>query len=213
MTARPTRRGPRRQTRWPRSRRRCAHPCAPGETLLLTGSSGAGKSTLLGLLAGLATPTEGVVVLCGRPILSLQEPDLRRWLTLLPQRSALVAGTVRENLRLAAPDLTDAAALDALEAVALADTPRARAGLETVLGEGGRGLSGAEARRLACARALVRRPDVLMLDEPTEGLDDSTAAALLSGVRNALPDAAIVIASHRAGDAAHADMQLALANT
>lgn len=52
-----------------------------------------------------------------------------------------------------------------------------------------------------------------MLDEPTEGLDDSTAAALLSGVRNALPDAAIVIASHRAGDAAHADMQLALANT
>ena len=119
MTARPTRRGPRRQTRWPRSRRRCAHPCAPGETLLLTGSSGAGKSTLLGLLAGLATPTEGVVVLWGRPILSLQEPDLRMRLTLLPQRSALMAGTVRENLRLAAPDLTDAAAWDALEAVAL----------------------------------------------------------------------------------------------
>jgi ATP-binding cassette subfamily C protein CydC len=143
----------------------------------------------------------------------MPEPDLRARLTLLPQRSALVAGTVRENLRLAAPDLSDAAAWDALDAIALAATLRARDGLETILGEGGRGLSGGEARRLACARAILRRPDVLLLDEPTEGLDDPTAAALLSGIRKALPDAAIVIASHRAGDAAHADLHIARPDT
>jgi ATP-binding cassette subfamily C protein CydC len=183
-----------------------------GETLLLTGASGAGKSTLLGLLAGLMTPTEGMVTLAGHPVLSMAEPALRGRLTLLPQRSALIAGTVRDNLRLAAPDLTDADAWAALGAAALADTLRTRAGLDTVLGEGGRGLSGGEARRLTCARAILRRPEVLLLDEPTEGLDDSTAAALLQGVRAALPDAAIVIASHRAGDAAHADRRFVLSN-
>ncbi len=185
---------------------------AAGETLLLTGPSGAGKSTLLGLLAGMAAPTEGTVALARQPIDTMPEAVLRARLTLLPQRSALLAGTVRDNLRIAAPDLPDADAWAALDAVALADTLRARDGLDTVLGEGGRGLSGGEARRLACARALLRRPDVLLLDEPTEGLDDATAAALLAGVRRALPQAAVVIASHRAGDAAHADRHLVLQN-
>lgn len=173
---------------------------APGETVAVAGPSGTGKSTLLFVLAGMIAPEAGRVTVAGTALEALPEADLRARLTLLPQRTALVAGTVMENLALARDGLSEVEVWAALEAVALADTIRDKGGLQARLGEGGAGLSGGEARRLALARTLLRRPAILLLDEPTEGLDPVTAHEVLTGLRAALPEAAILTASHRAAE-------------
>lgn len=179
-----------------------------GETVGLSAPSGAGKSTLLLLLAGLLVPEAGAVCLRGRPVRDWPEPARFREIGLLRQRAALLRGTVAEGLRLAAPEAGEAEMRAALEAVALWGVLAPRGGLALVLGDRGAGLSGGEARRLALARAILRRPAVLLLDEPTEGLDPPTAAAVLAGIRAFLPRAAILIVSHRAEDLAGADRRL-----
>jgi ATP-binding cassette subfamily C protein CydC len=169
----------------------------PGETVALTGASGSGKSTLLLAVAALHPVEEGYIALGGLPVADWDESALREKVALLPQRSALMAGSVREALYLAAPNCDDAALWDALEAVELSTLLNARDGLDTMIGAKGDGLSGGEARRLTLARVLLRRPGLLLLDEPTEGLDATTAKAVLDGTRKFLPDAAILIAAHR----------------
>jgi len=182
----------------------------PRETVAITGASGAGKSTLLLAISGLHPLYSGVVKLGGVAISSLDEAALRREVVLLPQRSALMAGSVAESLRLAAPDADDATLWAVLEAVQFTQTLKTREGLETVMGPRGDGLSGGEARRLTLARALLRQPHVLLLDEPTEGLDELTAKSVLAGVRSYLPNAAILIASHRRIETDFADRIIAL---
>ncbi|SDX26683.1 ATP-binding cassette, subfamily C, CydC [Albimonas donghaensis] len=174
-----------------------AFDLGPGQTVALTGPSGAGKTTLLLRIAGLA-PGGGVAI-SGRAPRDWPEGDLRAQVALLPQRSALIAGTVRENLALAGP-ATDEEMRDALAAAGLETALAPRGGLDAPLGEGGAGLSGGQARRLVLARVLLKRPALLMLDEPTEGLDNFMADAVLNGVRRALPHAAILVALHRGAD-------------
>ncbi len=170
-----------------------------GESLQLIAPSGTGKSTLLAAIAGRAPLSSGEIRLAGVALVDLPEPDLRHRLMLVPQRPQLIGGSLRDNLALAG-DVSDDQMLAALEAVQLADAVALKGGLEAQLGERGAGLSGGEARRLALARALLRQPDILLLDEPTEGLDASTAEAVLSGIRAALPEAALIIATHRPED-------------
>jgi ATP-binding cassette subfamily C protein CydC len=138
------------------------------------------------------------------------ETPLRNILTLLPQRSALMAGTVGETLRLAAPDSDDETLWRALDAVQLSQLLRTRDGLDTRIGARGEGLSGGEARRLTLARAMLRQPGFLLLDEPTEGLDDGMAMTVLEGLRAFLPQTAIVIAAHRTAEIGFADRTINL---
>ncbi|MEP1943128.1 MAG: ATP-binding cassette domain-containing protein, partial [Sulfitobacter sp.] len=168
-----------------------------GETVAITGPSGSGKSTLLLAIAGLYPIATGAITVGGMAISKRDEASLRRDVALLPQRSALMAGSVADCLRLAAPDADEATLWAVLEAVQLAALLKSREGLATMIGPRGDGLSGGEARRLVLARALLRNPQVLLLDEPTEGLDKATAKSVLEGVRETLPHAAILIASHR----------------
>jgi len=181
-----------------------------GQTLAISGPSGCGKSTVLQAIAGLLPVLDGDICLGGLPIQAWDEQALRDAVTYLPQRSALMAGTVREALLLAQPKATDAELWAVLDAVALGPVIRARDGLDMVLGSRGEGLSGGEARRLTLARAALRRPALLLLDEPTEGLDDATAAQVLAGLRTFLPDAMIVMASHHPRETATADRRLSL---
>ncbi|TDE35938.1 amino acid ABC transporter ATP-binding/permease protein [Antarcticimicrobium sediminis] len=183
---------------------------APGQMLAISGASGTGKSTLLDALAGIAPLRAGSARLLGVPLGEWPEPALRQHLTLLPQRTALLGGTILENLEIARPGLTEDEAQEVLRAVALDGVIAERGGLEARLDEGGAGLSGGESRRLALARALLRRPDILLLDEPTEGLDAETARRVVAGIRAYLPTAAIVAATHREAEKDIADMHLDL---
>ncbi|MDO6480052.1 amino acid ABC transporter ATP-binding/permease protein [Shimia thalassica] len=173
---------------------------AAGETVALTGPSGSGKSTLLAILAGTEPDFEGHVTIAGQDLRAFGERELRSKLTFVPQRAALVSGSIFDNLALAKSDLSEAEALDILDVTCLTAVVERLGGLQGTLGEGGAGLSGGEARRLVLARALLRRPSVLLLDEPTEGLDADTARHVLSNVRALLPEAAILMASHRTSE-------------
>mgnify|MGYP000280100831 CR=1 FL=1 len=176
-----------------------------GETVALVGPSGGGKTTILQLAAGMLVPQSGSVEIGGLAVGGWGETDLRQAVTLLPQRSALLSGTIFDALALARPDLDTSEAWAVLAAVALDTVVDERGGLESRLGEAGAGLSGGESRRLALARSLLRRPALLLLDEPTEGLDHATAEKALAGIRRYLPDAAILLASHREAERNFAD--------
>lgn len=182
----------------------------PGETVALTGPSGIGKSTVLLLAAGALRPSGGGVNWGGRDLQGYTPEALQQSIAMVPQRHALIAGAVAENLRLAAPEASDDDLWQALETTCLAATIRAKGGLEVKLGFRGAGLSGGEARRLVLARAVLRRPGLLLLDEPTEGLDDATAKQVMAGIRTALPEASILLAAHRLVEIEGADRLITL---
>jgi ABC-type transport system involved in cytochrome bd biosynthesis fused ATPase/permease subunit len=167
-----------------------------GATVLLTGASGTGKSTILRAISG--QPADGIQVqLAGVETADIDHERPAEHMMLVAQDAHVFDGTVRENLRLADPAASEPELWAALTAAALDDTVAAfQAVLDTPVGPDGASLSGGQRRRLSVAQGLLRHADVLLLDEPTEGLDASAAARLLAGVREFDPHAALVIALH-----------------
>ncbi|MFI1766163.1 ATP-binding cassette domain-containing protein [Streptomyces sp. NPDC020800] len=157
--------------------------------VLVTGPNGSGKSTLLGQLAGRITAPGGTVLLGGTAVHELPARIVAETVTLVEADDWLADDTVAANLRQAAPSAGTAALRAVRETVGLSVLP-----LDTPVGPGGRLLSQGQRRRLAIARAVLRRPPVLLLDEPTAGLDRPTAEALLAALFRALPDTSVVIA-------------------
>jgi thiol reductant ABC exporter CydD subunit len=177
----------------------------PGEIVALTGPSGSGKSTLLRVLAGLVTPDGGTVTVAGIDIADLDPAAWSSNVSWVPQRPHLFAVSVAENVRIGRADASLGEVEAAIAAAGLGRTvARLPAGLDTVLGDGGAGLSAGERQRLALARAFVRDAPVLLLDEPTAALDGATEAEVLDAVRMLARGRTVVIAAHR-----HALVELA----
>ena len=181
---------------------------APGEHIVIMGESGSGKSTLLQLLARYDDPVHGHISVAGVDLRQLDLEDLRRRVVLLEQQAVLFAGTVAENLRLAVPEATDAQIELVLEQVGLAQQLASRGGAATQVGDNGAQLSGGQRQRLALARALLLQPAVLLLDEYSSHLDSEAAVQVRHAVRQALPEATIVEASHIATAQLDADRVL-----
>ncbi len=178
----------------------------PGEVVAVVGPSGAGKSTLLAAILGFVAPAAGRIAVGGPDGLLADVADLdgdawRAQVAWVPQAPFLFPGTVAENVRLAAPGASDGDVAAALAAVGLADVDPGSS-----LGERGVGLSSGQRRRVGVARALVRRSPLLLLDEPTAGLDDAAEQAVLGAIRAAaLNGAAVLLVAHRPAAAASAD--------
>jgi ATP-binding cassette subfamily B protein len=180
-----------------------------GESIAFVGPSGAGKSTLVKLLLGLYQPDAGRVLVNGIDSPLLDYDGLRRRVGFVPQSIELFAGTIRDNLRFAAPGASDGDCLEVLRAAQLADLlERSREGLDTRVGEGGLKLSGGERQRLAIARALLRRPDILVFDEATSSLDSQTEREItrtIDGVIRARSGFITLLIAHRLSTVAGAD--------
>jgi ATP-binding cassette subfamily B protein len=179
-----------------------------GETIAFVGPSGSGKTTLVKLLVGLYPPLSGQIQYNGIPGNEIDLDELREQIGFVTQDTQLFAGTIRENLRFVAPHATDAECLHALHQAA-ADTLLARAplGLDTVIGEGGVKVSGGEKQRLSIARALLRKPTLMVFDEATSALDSLTEEEIgktvreLSGSRQHMT----ILIAHRLSTILHAD--------
>lgn len=169
-----------------------------GERVAVLGPSGAGKSTLAALLTKLAAPEAGTIRLGGTNIAELAAADVRTRIVVLSQRARLFDDSIAANLRLAAPRAPDAALWRALAKAGIADLIRALPeGLETRCGEGGTRFSGGEARRIALARALLPPAGILVLDEPTTGLDAAAERAFLATLATACEGRSLLLVTHR----------------
>lgn len=179
-----------------------------GETIAFVGPSGSGKTTLVKLLVGLYPPLAGQILYNGIPGSEVDLDELREQIGFVTQDTQLFAGTIRENLRFVAPNATDEQCLLALrQAAADSLLNRAPQGLDTVIGEGGVKVSGGEKQRLSIARALLRRPTLLVFDEATSALDSLTEEEIgktvrqLSGSRQHIT----ILIAHRLSTVLHAD--------
>lgn len=181
---------------------------ARGDTIAFVGPSGAGKSTLVKLLLGLYQPQHGVIRYDGNSSTDIDLDMLRKRIGLVAQDAQLFSGTIAENLRFVRPDATDADCLRVLhEAAADSLLQRADQGLATVIGEGGVKVSGGERQRLAIARALLRRPYLLVFDEATSALDSITEEEVSRTIRDIATrrEAITILIAHRLSTVMHAD--------
>jgi ATP-binding cassette subfamily C protein CydD len=164
----------------------------------IVGESGSGKSTLARVLLGLSTPEQGRVLVDGADLISYDQDRWRQLLAWVPQRPFFSAASIRENLLAARRDAEDDELMLALAAAALSDVvSRLPHGLDTRLGDRGAGLSGGELRRLALARLMLRNPLLIVLDEPTAGLDQANEQLLLESIERAAIGRTVIIISHR----------------
>ncbi|WP_313477762.1 heme ABC transporter ATP-binding protein/permease CydC [Atlantibacter hermannii] len=167
-----------------------------GERVALLGRTGCGKSTLLQLLTRAWDPQQGEITLAGLPLTQYNESALRASMSVVPQRVHLFSATLRDNLLLAAPQASDARLASTLTQVGL-EKLLEDGGLNSWLGEGGRQLSGGELRRLAIARALLHDAPLMLLDEPTEGLDAGTEQQILSLLDTVTANKTVLMITHR----------------
>lgn len=184
-----------------------------GETLGIIGPTGAGKTTLINLIPRFYDATEGAVYIDDCNVNSMDEHTLRAAVAVVPQKALLFSGTIRDNLLWGKSDATQAE-LDSACRTARADefiknTPN---GYDSILGQGGVNLSGGQKQRLSLARALIRTPKILILDDCTSALDADTEARVLSGIRETARGMSVLLISQRISTVMKADRILCLEN-
>ncbi len=179
-----------------------------GDTVAFVGPSGSGKTTLVKLLVGLYRPQQGKIIYDRHPHTDIDLDDLREQIGFVTQDTQLFAGTIRDNLLFVRPEATDADCLRVLhEAACDSLLQRADKGLDTLIGEGGVKVSGGEKQRLSIARALLRRPRLLVFDEATSSLDSITEEEIARTIRDVAlaGDIMTILIAHRLSTIRHAD--------
>jgi ATP-binding cassette, subfamily B, bacterial len=170
----------------------------PREVVGVIGPSGSGKSTLVQLLLGLRDPTDGVVRADGRDIRTLSRTEWARRVTFVPQEAHLIAGTVADNIRFLRNDIDDDRIVEASKLANLHDDVMGWSeGYDRQVGEQGSHLSGGQQQRLIIARALVERPDVIILDEPTSALDVASEYLIRQTLDGLRTESTVIIIAHR----------------
>jgi thiol reductant ABC exporter CydD subunit len=183
----------------------------PGETVALVGESGAGKSTVASLLLRLADPTAGRLTVGGADLTQMAPAEWRQQLAWVPQRPTIFRGTIADNIRLGDPGASDEAVLQAAERAGADMFIRAlRDGFGTVVGDGGRPLSGGERRRLALARAFLRDAQLVVFDEPTADLDPEHAELVRDAVAEHCADRTVLLITHSSALVRQADRVVSL---
>ena len=178
----------------------------PGETVGIVGRTGSGKSTLLALIARTFEPPPGSIFLDGRAIETIPLRDLRNWLGVVPQESFLFSESIAENIRFGRDDASDQQVGEAAGLAGLSgDVAMFPQGLGTVIGERGITLSGGQKQRTAIARALIRQPVVLMLDDALSAVDTATEERILNALRTIRKGRTVLIVSHRVSSVKDAD--------
>ena len=185
----------------------------PGETLGIIGPTGSGKTTLVNLVPRFYDATKGKVLIDGHNINTIDEQTLRTAVAVVPQKALLFTGTILDNLRWGKRDATEEEITRAAK-IACADTfvTAMKDGYNTQLGQGGVNLSGGQKQRLSLARALIRNPRILILDDCTSALDASTEATVLNGLRKQAKDMTVLLISQRISTVMRADRILCMEN-
>ena len=169
-----------------------------GERIAILGRNGAGKSTLLQLLSGMQEPVQGKLKLDGVELGLIDPSDVRRDMALLNQNASLFYGTVRENITLGAPLANDEDVLNALKiSGAINFVQDKKEGLDHLILEGGVGFSGGQRQALLLSRLLIRKPNILLLDEPTASIDDVTEKQFIDHLKQWLGQRTLIVATHR----------------
>lgn len=182
-----------------------------GETVGIIGGTGSGKSTLANLIPGFYHATEGEVFVFGKNASLLSSNELEEIFGVVPQKANLFAGTIRSNLKWGNPDATDEQLLKALELASAKDFVLAKeGGLDEPVLQGGKNFSGGQRQRLTVARALVRQPKILILDDSASALDYATESTLRRNIADLDYDPTVFIVSQRASSIMHADLIIVL---
>lgn len=178
----------------------------PGETIGIIGGTGSGKSTLVNLIPRFYEATSGSVKVDGQPVQNYPQAGLRGRIGMVPQKAVLFKGSLRDNMRWGKRDATDDEIYEALDIAQVREFVELReGGLDAEIEQGGRNLSGGQRQRLTIARALVGKPDILILDDSASALDFATDARLRRAIREKTQDMTVFIVSQRAGSIQHAD--------
>ncbi len=177
-----------------------------GETVGIIGGTGSGKSSVVNLIPRFYDVTKGCVRVNGRDVREYAMRGLRDGIGVVPQKAVLFHGTIRENMKWGNPDASDEAILEALEVAQARDFVEAKEGvLDYVIEQGGKNLSGGQRQRLTIARAVVKKPDILILDDSASALDLATDAALRGAIKRMQGQMTVFIVSQRAASIRHAD--------
>lgn len=185
----------------------------PGETVAILGATGAGKTTLVGLIPRFYDPTQGEILVDGRPVRSYPLQELRRKISFVLQKSELFSGTIADNIRWGNPDATDEQVVAAAKVAQADEFIRGfKDGYQTVIGEKGASLSGGQKQRLSIARAVLRRPEILLFDDSTSALDLGTESRLREALAREMEGTTVIMVAQRVASVVHADRIVVLEN-
>ena len=171
-----------------------------GKHIGLIGKTGCGKSTLLNLVTRTWDPTSGNIFINDTPINQLDEPTLRKVIAVVPQVITIFSDTLRKNLLIGDPKASDQQLIDVLQQVELSKLLSTEHGLDLPLGQGGRSLSGGEIRRIGIARALLHNSPLVLMDEPTESLDQQTEQQIIQLIKQTCQNKTLLMVTHRLTD-------------